>query len=85
MEMDNKTGSALYITKVCFVAALGGLLFGYDTAIIAGAIPFLTPHFQLNDIMLGWTVSSVLIGCIVGAASAGSISDKFGRKKILML
>ena len=84
MEMDNKTGSALYITKVCFVAALGGLLFGYDTAIIAGAIPFLTPHFQLNDIMLGWTVSSVLIGCIVGAASAGSISDKFGRKKVLI-
>jgi SP family arabinose:H+ symporter-like MFS transporter len=84
MEMDNKSGSASYITKVCFVAALGGLLFGYDTAIIAGAIPFLTPHFQLNDIMLGWAVSSVLIGCIVGAASAGSISDKFGRKKILL-
>ncbi len=85
MEMDNKSGSALYITKVCFVAALGGLLFGYDTAIIAGATPFLKPHFQLNDFMLGWAVSSVLIGCIVGAASAGYISDKFGRKKVLIV
>ncbi len=84
MEMDNKSGSVSYILKVCSVAALGGLLFGYDTAVIAGAIPFLTAHFQLNDIMLGWAVSSVLVGCIIGAATAGAISDKFGRKKVLI-
>ncbi len=85
MKLDNNTGSPLYIIKICLVAALGGLLFGFDTAVIAGTIPFLTLHFQLNDIMLGWAVSSVLIGCMVGAATAGYFSDKFGRKKVLIV
>ena len=53
------------------VAAIGGLLYGFDTAVINGALPFFTTHFALNDVMTGWAVSSALLGCIVGAIGAG--------------
>jgi sugar porter (SP) family MFS transporter len=66
-----------------FVAALGGLLFGFDTAVINGAIPFFTEHFQLTDAMKGWAVSSALIGCVVGALVVGRPGDYFGRRLVL--
>ncbi len=67
------------------VAALGGLLFGYDTAVISGAIGFLKTKFQLSAAMTGWAASSAIIGCIFGAMFAGWASDRFGRKKVLIL
>ncbi|MCO6478028.1 MAG: sugar porter family MFS transporter [Phaeodactylibacter sp.] len=67
------------------VAALGGLLFGYDTAVISGAIGFLQAKFELTAAMKGWAASSAIIGCIFGAMFAGYMSDRFGRKKILIL
>lgn len=67
------------------VAALGGLLFGYDTAVISGAIGFLQTKFELTAAMKGWAASSAIIGCIFGAMIAGWASDKFGRKKVLIL
>lgn len=67
------------------VAALGGLLFGYDTAVISGAIGFLQTKFELTAAMKGWAASSAIIGCIFGAMVAGWASDKFGRKKVLIL
>jgi SP family arabinose:H+ symporter-like MFS transporter len=67
------------------VAALGGLLFGYDTAVISGAIGFLKTKFQLSAVMEGWAASSAIIGCIFGAMFAGWASDKFGRKKVLIV
>jgi SP family arabinose:H+ symporter-like MFS transporter len=66
------------------VAALGGLLFGFDTAVISGTIPFIQPYFGLDELKLGWTVSSLLAGCIVGVLSAGKPGDVFGRKRTLM-
>ena len=66
-----------------FVAALGGLLFGYDTAVINGALPFFTDYFQLTNSMQGWAVSSALIGCIVGAFFIGRLGDKYGRRSML--
>ena len=66
------------------VAALGGLLFGFDIAIITGAGPFLTEAFGLNSFQEGWVYSSLLFGCILGAALAGRMTDKWGRKSILM-
>ncbi len=66
------------------VAALGGLLFGFDIAIITGAGPFLTKAFALNSIQEGWAYSSLLFGCILGAAIAGRMTDLWGRKKILI-
>lgn len=66
------------------VAALGGLLFGYDTAVISGAIGFLKTKFELTTAMQGWAASSAIIGCIFGAMGAGWASDKYGRKKVLI-
>lgn len=66
------------------VAALGGLLFGFDIAIITGAGPFLSETFGLNSIQEGWAYSSLLFGCILGAAVAGRMTDKWGRKRILI-
>ena len=73
-----------YVYFAAFVAALGGLLFGYDTAVIAGAIGFLRDYFSLNAAQTGWAVSNALLGCIVGVALAGPLSDRFGRKKVLV-
>ncbi|MFN5237973.1 MAG: MFS transporter, partial [Bacteroidota bacterium] len=67
------------------VAALGGLLFGYDTAVISGAIGYLKTRFELSAVMTGWAASSAIIGCIFGAMFAGWASDRFGRKKVLIL
>lgn len=66
------------------VAALGGLLFGFDIAIITGAGPFLTETFELSSIQEGWAYSSLLFGCILGAAVAGRMTDSWGRKRILL-
>jgi SP family arabinose:H+ symporter-like MFS transporter len=73
-----------YLILICLTAGLGGFLFGFDTAVISGAINFLRVQFHLNAIMEGWIMSSVLVGCVGGAAIAGLLADKFGRKKILL-
>ncbi|HJU46378.1 MAG TPA: MFS transporter, partial [Chitinophagaceae bacterium] len=75
----------LFIIKVSAVAALGGLLFGFDTAIISGTIPYITSYFGLNEYMLGWAVSSILIGCAIGAMVSGILADKYGRKRMLIV
>lgn len=74
-----------YVIMISVVAALGGLLFGYDTAVVSGAIGYLQKHFGLTAAMKGWAASSALIGCIVGAAFAGVVNDSIGRKKTLVL
>ena len=81
----HQSGSIAYVYLLTFVAALGGLLFGYDTGVISGAIGYLSEHFQLNSVWKGWATSSVLVGCIFGAALAGMLSDWLGRKKVLLL
>lgn len=65
------------------VAALGGLLFGFDTAVINGAMPFFTDYFDLTEAMQGWAVSSALVGCIIGALFIGKPGDQFGRRSML--
>ncbi len=83
--MTRNQGSILYLWLVCLVAALGGLLFGFDTAVISGAIDPVKAQFRLDEDMTGWIVSSALVGCMLGAAVAGTLSDRFGRKKMLLL
>lgn len=78
-------GNTGYVVLLALVAALGGLLFGYDTAVISGAIGFIKTRFQLDDLQEGWAASSALIGCMLGAGFAGMLSDRFGRKKALLL
>ena len=76
-----------YITIISFVAAMGGLLFGYDWVVIGGAKQFFEPYFHIetNATASGWANSCALIGCLVGALVAGALSDKFGRKRLLIL
>ncbi|MEO6583114.1 MAG: sugar porter family MFS transporter [Ferruginibacter sp.] len=81
----NSTGNKWYVYKATIVAAVGGLLFGYDTAVVAGAIGFIQKRYDLSSTMVGWVASCALIGCIVGAMFAGKLSDKVGRKKVLIL
>jgi SP family arabinose:H+ symporter-like MFS transporter len=73
-----------YVIFLASTAALGGLLFGFDVAIITGAGPFLTRHFALSDISLGWAFSSLLFGCVLGSFAAGQLTDRLGRKRMLV-
>ena len=72
-----------YVLLVASIAALGGLLFGYDTGVISGAILFIKKDFVLNNQAESFTISVVLLGCILGSAVAGTIADRFGRRPTL--
>ncbi|ATM76406.1 MFS transporter [Serratia fonticola] len=74
-----------YILRICGIAALGGILFGYDTAVISGAIEALKAYFDLSPAETGWAVSNVVIGCVVGAFGAGPLAGRYGRKKALVV
>ena len=78
-------GNSVYLVAVCLVATLGGLLFGYDTAVISGAIGFLQDHYSLDADGMGWAASSALIGCAIGVLLAGSMSERLGRRNTLIL
>ncbi|MEE9361685.1 MAG: sugar porter family MFS transporter [Cellulophaga sp.] len=80
-----KNTASLYLIGISFVSTIGGFLFGYDTAIISGCNTFLETHFQLSPAMLGWVVSSALLGTILGCVISGAVTDKYGRKKTLIL
>lgn len=86
--MQQKT-SLRPVLLPALVAILGGFLFGYDTAVINGANTFLQTHFNLDEkrdaFLIGLATASALIGCIPGAMSAGFLSDKFGRRKVLFI
>ena len=73
-----------YVLFLACTAATGGLLFGFDVAIITGAGPFLVQHFGLDDLSLGVAFSSLLFGCALGAAFAGRLSDRYGRRYLLL-
>ncbi len=75
-----------YLILTAFIAALGGLLFGYDWVVISGAKPFFVPYFRLtNGNTIGWAMSCALLGAMLGAFFTGWASDTFGRKKMLIL
>jgi SP family arabinose:H+ symporter-like MFS transporter len=78
-------GSRLYVYLVSIVAATSGLLFGFDIAVINGAIIFLREQFSLTEFQTEWAASSLLVGCVAGASIAGWLSDRYGRRKILVL
>lgn len=76
-----------FLLTVSLISAMGGLLFGYDWVVIGGAKPFYEPFFGItgNPVMQGWVMSCALAGCLAGAAIAGWFSDRYGRKKILII
>lgn len=85
--MANSTTSSrfTYLALICLIAALGGFLFGFDTAVISGVVGFVKDEFSMSAAMEGWFVSCALLGCIIGVAFAGKLSDSYGRKKVLLL
>lgn len=82
-----RTHSKSYLILITFVSAMGGLLFGYDWVVIGGAKIFYEPFFGIEGIpsLRGWAMSSALIGCLTGALLAGAWSDRYGRKKMLII
>src|SRR5215475_8925534 len=75
-----------YVWLISVVAAMGGLLFGWDWVVIGGAKPFFQRYFGLtSESQIGWANSCALIGCLVGALAAGALSDKLGRKRLLIV
>lgn len=77
--------SSKNIVTITLIVALGGMLFGYDTAVVSGANEALRAYFSLSPAELGFAVSSTLIGCVFGAIISGKMSDKIGRKKSLLI
>lgn len=76
-----------YLLSISLISAMGGLLFGYDWVVIGGAKPFYEPFFGLTShaFLQGWAMSCALVGCLAGAVISGWLSDRFGRKKLLIL
>jgi len=74
-----------YLGLITVVASLGGLLFGFDMAVISGVLPFVEKQFSFTAVQEGWFVSSALVGCIAGVAFSGDLSDRLGRRKLLFL
>ena len=74
-----------YLVMITCIASFGGLLFGFDIAVVSGVLPFVQQQFGLTAFEEGWFVSSALIGSIVGVFASGEFSDRFGRKKLLVL
>lgn len=78
------TKNSGYLYFICMIATMGGLMFGFDIAIISGAVPFIQAYFGWTELELGWGVSSLLMGAIFGAFGSGILTDLFGRKKVLI-
>lgn len=87
MMQDMNTGKKSYLFLITFASAMGGLLFGYDWVVIGGAKIFYEPFFGIEGsaALRGWAMSSALIGCLIGALLAGVWSDRYGRKKMLII
>jgi SP family galactose:H+ symporter-like MFS transporter len=79
------TKSKSNVLLISIVAATGGLLFGFDTGVISGALPFMKEYWKLSDASLEWVTTTVLLGAVLGAVTSGKLSDYLGRKKMIIV
>jgi SP family galactose:H+ symporter-like MFS transporter len=84
-KKKDKTGLKCFVYVAVGVAAVGGLLFGYDTGVISGAILFIKSQFSLSATMEEIVVSSVLVGAVIGAIIGGALTDRYGRRKMIII
>ncbi|MEU0490035.1 sugar porter family MFS transporter [Nocardiopsis sp. NPDC006139] len=75
----------VHVTMIAAAAAMGGFLFGYDSAVINGAVDAIQARFEVDSATLGFTIASALLGCVLGAATAGSLADRFGRIRVMQV
>ena len=73
------------VLLIAIIAATGGLLFGFDTGVISGALPFLKDNWKLSDLDIEWLTTAVLLGAVLGALTSGKLSDYLGRKKMIIV
>jgi MFS transporter, SP family, xylose:H+ symportor len=86
VDSNGEKYHASYVWMIASVAAMGGLLFGYDWVVIGGAKPFYESYFHLtSEELIGWANSCALLGCLLGSILSGALSDRFGRKKLLIV
>ena len=85
MHMHAKSKLNFYVVMVATIAAIAGILFGFDTGVVSGAILFIRNEYHLSNLMNGVVVSSVLAGALVGSLLSGSFADYFGRRKLLII
>ncbi|MEG1905799.1 MAG: MFS transporter, partial [Bacteroidales bacterium] len=83
--MKNSTVNIGYVSFLAIVAAIGGFLFGYDTAVISGTVSQVADQFNLDAMQTGWYVGCALLGSIIGVIFAGPMGDKLGRKVTMIL
>ncbi len=83
-QATSDKGSPLFLALVCFVASLGGILFGFDTAVISGTISMVEVQFGLDKLQVGWFGSSALVGAVLGSLVAGALGDRYGRRPVLI-
>ena len=84
-ERVEKAREKTYVIFIAAIAALAGLLFGYDTGVISGAILFIKDQFALSAVVEEIVVSAVLLGAIIGAGVSGYLSDRFGRRRTIIV
>src|ERR1700712_761728 len=82
---DAPAASGSKVFLIAIIAATGGLLFGFDTGVISGALPFLRDGWKLSDSTVEWITTAVLLGAVLGAVGSGKLSDYLGRKKMIII
>src|SRR5215469_1011792 len=85
MQADLNTYNRAFVYRISAIAAISGLLFGFDTAVINGALPFLRQEFRLTDTQVEVVAGALLLGAVLGALISGWVSDRVGRRRALIL